>query len=81
MKLTQSQFNTTVEMLRGFAKEPVRVAFFTSAYWAFGSELATLRLLAKYRDCKQVRHGFSENLSSFYFVMETPNFCGEFETE
>jgi len=52
------------------AKEEIRVEQIKGAVYGFASELAVLRLLAKYRNAANARHGFSENLNSWYFSLE-----------
>ena len=79
VKITKAAFERTVGDLRQIAGEPVTVRFMSNAFWAFGSELASLRLLAKHRNLstEKVRHGFSESLKMHYFVLETPGIGGE----
>jgi len=55
------------------AREPLTVERLKGGYLAIGSEIATLRLFKKYHDCKQARQFYSDNLSSFCFVLDTPN--------
>jgi hypothetical protein len=70
MTITQAQLNRAEKMLRGIAAESVTVELYDSALWVFGSELATLRLLVKYRECTSANAGYSKNLNSFYFKLE-----------
>ena len=51
--------------------EKITVENIGGAYYAFGSELATLRLLKAYRNTKTARQDWSENLGEWYFVLET----------
>lgn len=72
----QQEARVTKEWSR-YAKEPVRVERVGSAIYGFGSELAVLRLFAKFSangavHCKHSRVGFSSNLDSWYFSLETP---------
>ena len=58
------------------SKEGIEVEEIKGAFYGFGSELATLRLLQKYTANgqtanKKVRAGFSKNKNKFYFVLET----------
>lgn len=58
------------------AKEPVIVEECNGMYYAFGSEIATLRMFAKYNTNgavhnKRVRVGFSGNRGRFFFSIET----------
>lgn len=53
--------------------EPIRVEQIGGALYAFGSELACLRIFHAYRHCVRldsVRFAWSENLRTFYFSLE-----------
>ena len=78
MKMTQSGFDSTVKMFREVSGEQVHVEFFASAFWVLGSELATLRLLKKYRNNRDASQGYSENRESFYFMLDMEGWVGEF---
>lgn len=74
--MTPGQLARTQRDLSAMAKEPVTVEALGSAIYAFGSELATLRLFAKYQSSGSIhndkaRCGYSINLKSFYFVINT----------
>lgn len=75
MIATTAQLSRTQRDLTAMAKEPVTVEQVGSGLYAFGSELATLRIFAKYNangsvHCPKVRVGYSENMKSFYAVIE-----------
>ena len=58
------------------AKENIEVEKIKGAFYGYGSELATLRLLQNYTANGQVankktRAGHSKGKNSFYFVLET----------
>lgn len=54
------------------SKEPLEVENLGGALYAFGSELACLRLFYKYRHCgDRVETGFSANLNTWFFCLET----------
>jgi hypothetical protein len=54
------------------AIETLELKEFGGALYAFGSELACLRLFHKYRHCgNRVNSGFSVNLKTWYFSLET----------
>jgi hypothetical protein len=54
------------------AKEALDVQSLGGALYAFGSELACLRLAKTYRSCgDRADSGFSQNLNSWYFRLET----------
>ncbi len=58
--------------LEKYAKEPLELKELGGALYAFGSELACLRLAKVYRNCgDRADSGFSENLKSWYFRLET----------
>jgi hypothetical protein len=52
------------------AKEPIQCERIASGLYAFGSELACLRLFYAYRGSPNVRFGWSENLKTFYVGLE-----------
>lgn len=55
------------------AKETVRVEKIGGAMYAFGSELATLRLFHAFRktDESRIHANYSENLKTWFFRLET----------
>lgn len=53
------------------AKEQMSVDNIGGALYAFGSELACLRLFHKYRFNDDAYVGYSENLQSWFFRLET----------
>jgi hypothetical protein len=56
------------------AGETVRVEDVSGTFYAFGSELATLRLLKVYRNCgDRADAGYSDNMESHYFRLEFVN--------
>lgn len=76
MQATIAQLARTERDLSAIAKEAVKVEQISAAIYAFGSELATLRIFAKYNSNgavhnAKVRCGYSENMHKcFYFVIE-----------
>jgi hypothetical protein len=53
-------------------KETLDVQSLGGALYAFGSELACLRLAKAYRHCgERADYGFSQNLKTWYFRLET----------
>ncbi len=54
-----------------YAKEELELKELGGAVYAFGSELACLRLFYVYRNSNRADSGFSENLKSWYFRLET----------
>lgn len=64
-----NKFKQTFEQ---HAKETLELVQLSGAIYAFGSELAVLRLDKVYREFgDRVDSGFSENLKSWYFRLET----------
>jgi hypothetical protein len=54
------------------AKETLDLKELGGALYAFGSELACLRLSKVYRHCgDRAASGFSENMKTWYFRLET----------
>ena len=55
-----------------YAKEDLELKELGGALYAFGSELACLRLFYVYRHCgDRADSGFSQNLNTWYFRLET----------
>lgn len=72
IQLSKAQFDRTVYDFTRYAEEKGQVEFFGSAFYFFGSELATLRLLRKYRNCETATQDFSRNLGEFRLNPNAP---------
>lgn len=59
--------NRAAKQWSTIAKEPVKVEVIGGTIYAFGSELACLRIHYEFRYCDGVHFGYSENLKSHYF--------------
>jgi len=75
---TNTQIARFARDLTEMAGEPVTVDEIKGCYYAFGSELATLRIFAKYLangsvTNSNVRVGFSKNLNTHYFSLGVSN--------
>lgn len=79
--ITPEQANRVQRMMQEYASggsandEPVRVEQITASLYVFGSELACLRIFAKYNargaaHCPKARVGYSTNMLSWFFVLE-----------
>jgi len=68
MIATKQQLARTEKEYSAIAGESVSVEQIGSAIYAFGSEIATLRL---FRKMPNMRQGFSENMNTFFFCVET----------
>lgn len=73
--MTEAQLARTLTMMKDYAKEDVTIEEIggTNLY-VFGSELATLRIFAKYQangaTCNpKARVGYSKNMQSYYFSL------------
>lgn len=66
---TKSQLSRIEKEYSAIAGEKVTVEQIGSTMYAFGSELATLRL---FRKMPNMRQGFSENMNTFFFSIEMP---------
>jgi len=66
---TAAQIQRTERDYSKIAGEAVRIEVTGSTLYAFGSELATLRL---FRKMPNMRQGFSQNLNAFYFSVDLP---------
>lgn len=67
MTATAAQIARTQAEYSSIAGEPVTIEQIGGAIYAFGSELATLRL---FRKMPNMRQGYSENMGTFYFSVE-----------
>ena len=52
------------------AKEPLVLDYIKGTIYGFGSEIAILRLAIKHTGNKNARHGYSENLKTWYFSLD-----------
>lgn len=52
------------------AKEKITVEYIGGAYYAYGTELAMLRLSHRYHGNNKARAGLSSNLNTWYFRLE-----------
>jgi hypothetical protein len=71
MEFTESQIKGVNRDWNKLAGETVRVEVIKRTFYAFGTELASLRLLKAHRNYPQADSGYSENLKTFYFRLET----------
>lgn len=78
LEVTRNQYERTELMLKSMAGEPIDVVFRHGAFWAFGSELPIRRLDAKYQASPNARMGWSDNVSSWYFLIDMPDWSGDF---
>lgn len=68
--MTENQLARIGKDLAGIAGEPCDVQDISGCIYVFTSELGSLRLLQKYRECKNARAGFSKNRNTYYFSLE-----------
>ena len=71
--MTKHQIMRLTKDLSAIAGEQVSVSDIKGTYYAFGSELACLRLFHKYNiaaHCPNTRAGYSDNLKTWYFSIE-----------
>lgn len=78
--MTTAQALRTQKMMTEYAGEPVSLAQVASALYVFGSELACLRIFAKYQTNgayhnPNARVGFSKNRNTWYFSLEMPSYA------
>lgn len=77
--MTPEQEQRIKAMMRETAKEEVTVQQVCDCLYTYGSELACLRIFAKYNTNgaypnRNARVGFSENLKTWYFCLENLSF-------
>ena len=70
MNITKNQIERVKQDFEAIAKEPLAVEHIDGMLYAFGSELATLRLLKKYREVSAAEARYSSNRASFYFRID-----------
>ena len=70
MDVTANQLKRVTKDWSSIAGEPVSVEQSGSFLFAYGTELAVLRLSAAFKECKDATHKFSSNLNSWYFSKE-----------
>ena len=57
--------------LERIAKEEITIEVIDTTIFAYCSELASLRMLKAYRKADNADCGYSENLNTYYFTLET----------
>ena len=67
---TETHVKRVEEDWKTVAKEEIKIELIAGSLYAFGSELATLRLYRYYEGIDDSRQGFSDNLKSYYFCLE-----------
>lgn len=68
--MTENQLKRVQQDFKVIAGEEMEVENIQGVIYAFGSEVATLRLLKQYRHVPKARAEYSENMKSHYFVLE-----------
>lgn len=67
---TEKQIKVLTKQMENIAGERVKIEDIKGTVYIFGTELATLRILKKFRDSTNVRHGYSKNLETYYVSIE-----------
>jgi len=68
-EIVQNQIGRVTDDLQRIAGEELNVQVHGDAIFAFGSELACLRLEHKYNNRPKCRAAYSENRKSWYFII------------
>jgi len=68
--ITKQQLERVTNNLERYAQEAIEVEVIKGSIYAFGSEVATLRILKHYRYTDNAKSGYSTNLQRFYFELE-----------
>jgi len=68
--ITNNRIQRLTDNYSNIAKEAVSVEIINDVIYVFGSELATLKLLKKFRNSKNARQDYSVNLETFYFSLD-----------
>lgn len=76
--MTSQQEERIKSMMREIAQEEVTIEGVRDCIYTYGSELACLRIFAKYNTNgaypnRNARVGYSENLKTWYFCLENVN--------
>jgi hypothetical protein len=71
MEATTAQIERTTREWSQIASEPVRVEQIRGAMYAYGSELACLRLYRKFNGAPNVTSAYSANMQTWFFRVET----------
>lgn len=72
MEITSNQIERVRRDWLTIAGEQIEVTFISGTFFAYGSELAMLRLLKAYRQNKSAHQSYSSNASKFYFSLDMP---------
>jgi hypothetical protein len=70
VEMSDQQLDKIKKMWEAKAKEKLEIEDIKGTVYAFGSEVATLRLLKEYRTNKKARADYSTNMKKFYFSLE-----------
>jgi len=70
LEMSDQQLEKIKKMWETKAKEKFTIEDIKGTVYAYGSELATLRLLKEYRGNKKAKADYSINLKKFYFSLE-----------
>jgi hypothetical protein len=70
LEMSDQQLEKIKKMWETKAKEKLTIEDIKGTVYAYGSELATLRLLKEYRENKKAKADYSINLKKFYFSLE-----------
>lgn len=70
VEMSDQQLEKIKKMWEIKAKEKLTIENIKGTVYAYGSELATLRLLKEYRGNKKARADYSINQKKFYFSLE-----------
>ena len=65
--ITEERLNRLAADWKSYANEPISMdTNGSTVIYGFGSELATLRIMKKYREAKNVRHEWSDSRQSWF---------------
>ena len=67
---SQAVLKSFAKEVTRFAKEEVTIELINETLYVFGSELAILRIFAKYSKSENARQGYSKNMKTFYFCLD-----------
>jgi hypothetical protein len=68
--MTETQQKRAEQEWSAISGEPVKVEQIGGTLYAYGSELACLRLEHKFGTCPRIKAGYSTNLETWYFRVE-----------
>lgn len=68
--MENNQIKRLVDNYSNIAREAVTVEIISQTVYVFGSEKAIAKITAKYRKNTKSRHGYSDDLKTYFFAID-----------